>query len=198
MRHEYINQGAVSSTEELQRKDVINRGMHTQSKPGLCGIAAIRSVLHGQYGVLVSEEEIVKRVCHLYSLWDNRNGEKFFRNNGTSPRVMSDCIRSYVANIKVFCSRQGNVATLDRLVDQEIVPVIHTELGDEGDKEGHYMIYRGRNNDTVTVFNPWEWAQFCEYNVDDFEKMWDVGEKWYLASMPLSAKIPQGLNVRFL
>ncbi len=166
--------------------------MHLQSTPGLCGIAVIRSVLEAQFGIKAEENELIEIVAEFYRQQKKQlisSPKETVQKLGTSPTAIAYCLKRKLSqNIRVFCSKRGEINYLQKLLQEKnIVPILHRSVRPPEfgltKPEGHYVIFCGVENNNVKIFDPK--VGLREYSFNEFESVWKSNdEKWFLAAMP--------------
>ncbi len=171
---------------------------YPQSRPGLCGIAAVRNILSIQFEVEASEKELLKLLYKYYAKKYRTNGKAWFEKNGTSPSALAFLLRKKLPfPVKIFCSRKGNLSLLEYFRNElKVLPIIHCqvfypEIG-MAKPEGHYMIYGkfDERSKKISLFNPSVGRGWEYYSEKEFLKKWETkGEKWWLVVLAEEVKL---------
>jgi len=179
-----------------------------QSRPGYCGVAMIRSVLATQFKLRVSETEILnmyKEYCKTKKRKIN-DPALLVHKYGVTPEFISYCFKKHVNDVKIFCSKKGDVYKLDYLLRGfNIVPILHQmvcypEFGDFT-PDGHYVMFGGYISNfkirVVKMFDPSRYGGLKYLEHKEFDKKWqNKDEKWFLIAVPnqirLESKIFKG------
>ena len=144
---------------ELEKK------VHRQNGSGRCGLAAIRSCLHYQFGIFVTEERAVNEIGNFDNYrnktitaadiekWLGMKGVKprelcayerkllLIHKYGVSPNVMAAYLKKKSGqSIKVVASSEGCYKDLDKVIreswpDIKIFPIIHQMVKYDDDDE---------------------------------------------------------------
>lgn len=179
----------------------LNPRFYSYNGSGLCGVAAIRSVLVTQFKKEEFEKEESERdiLRMVYDFYRQRYGEKpqpFFKKHGVSPSAMANCLKKMAGPaVKIFCSKKGNVEALDYLLEEmKVVPVVHYLVAYPGDRKpgGHYLLFAGAKKERIKIFDPSPGEGLKEYPKEEFLKDWfNKDERWFLAALPPEKALDQ-------
>lgn len=170
----------------------------SQSRPGLCGIAAVRNILSIQFNIEASEQELLELLYSYYAKKYRTKGKLWFEKNGTSPSALAYLLRRrLIVPVKIFCSKKGNISLLEHFRNKlKALPIIHCnvlypEIG-MVKPEGHYMMYGKVDNKSkkISVFNPSVGRGWEYYSEKEFLKKWETkGERWFMVVLAEEVKL---------
>jgi hypothetical protein len=172
---------------------IVELKTRAQSKPGLCGLAVVRSVLASQFKIYETEKSLMKLFKDFYKgkYAKNVNYNDLLSKYGVTPYFIAYCFRKKLGNnIKILCSRNGDAHKLNYLFNGiGIVPIIHQEISypEFGDfkLDGHYMVYAGIDKNIVRIFDPSRYGGLKYLTVDKFHNKWQSDdERWFLVVLP--------------
>jgi len=209
----------AAQTEYQEEFPVIDETrIHAEEGPRMCGLAVVRTVLDYQFAKTLSEEQAIDRFCKLagYPGTDSKSpnriraSKRFFCEHtpGYFPGQIVKLIRRELRKpVRVFCSRQGSIATLDQILEQGIIPITHQMVcyDEEGSREprSHYMFYCGNNGSQVRFFDPSVDEGFKIVERKHYLDLWtnqlEGNERWYMAVLPKGVKLdPRVFRGRYL
>ncbi len=191
------------TTNPSNLEERIAEGCYVREREGGCGLAAVRSVLDRQFGLIVGEDLIFEKVCEFYERQGNACSEEKFIKDGVSPSAIAYSLRELTRQpLKVFCSKQGSIFWLDYFQRSKgCTPIFHTLISysDEVEpiKEGHYFVHLGKENKKIIYFDPSIGEGVKIRSPAEFLAQWynpKEKERWFLVAFPRETK----LNSRYL
>ncbi|MFH0701782.1 MAG: hypothetical protein V2A62_05075 [Candidatus Woesearchaeota archaeon] len=197
------------ATKEDYREDqgfpfLEEASIHMEEGPRMCGLAIVRTILDYQFGITLSEEDLIDRYCNLkrYKVTYTKDPDRIRKSKrffceytpGYFPTELVGLIKPEVSqSIKAFTSRRGTINHLDHLLLKEgVLPITHQLVAydEEGSRElnSHYMPYCGFNGREVRYHDPSQEEGFKVVPVEQFLEQWknpEAGnERWYMAILP--------------
>ncbi len=163
------------------------------TRDNCCGPATERSVLASDYGVFEPEGRLVELLDRYYRRHGSTNR---VRSDGTSPLALADQYKRIIKRktgeeVRVFCSRQGNLETLDYLVfEHQMTPTLHRFVPStkKGVRRfsGHYFLFGGLSGNVVNYFDVNGDGGWRSLHRIPFLDLWmrKTGERWYLVVLP--------------
>jgi len=177
--------------------NLYKKELSLQKNQNTCGIASIRNYFCLSFDYAPTEEELWQPAQRIY---DRAGTKRKILQDGIGPMAMAQLIKNIgkekiKKEFKVFMTAQGKIKQLEYFLKEGITPIIHRPFW-EGDRDGHYEIVIGTDNNYIYLFNSARWLETSGIHrktLEDFEKKWWVfeDEKWFLAGYPSNIILPR-------